>query len=123
MRRSGVLAVAVLVAASAAASGSARARVILHGTVNADGTVVLRDGVGHVFTEGTPGMFFITVTDKSSRDDFHLTGPGVDVVMSGTQFVGGKAVGLRLQAGTFHYRSDARPHSTPRTFVLKKQVI
>jgi len=126
MHRFVVLAVVVVVAGAGAVSGRARpgghtwGRFIIHATVNADGTVLLRDGVGHLFTTGLPGMYLITVTDRSTHDDFHLTGPGVDVVVSGRQFVGGTSIDLALHAGSYRYRSDSRPHSPGRTFVLKQ---
>jgi hypothetical protein len=65
-------------------------------------------------------MYLITVTDRSTRDDFHLTGPGVNVVISGPQFVGGTSIDLALHAGNYRYRSDARPRSPGRTFVLEQ---
>ena len=125
MLRVAVLAVALVVGGTAAGSGQARpsghtfGRFIIHGTVNPGGTVVLRNGLGDMFTRGLPGMYLITVSDRSNHDDFHLTGPGVNVEISGRQFVGGTSIDLVLHAGTYRYGSATRPLALSRTFVLK----
>ena len=53
-------------------------------------------------TDGlTPGEYTITVSDKSSAHNFHLTGPGVDmkteVVGGGGHVVDGQSAGRRIQ--------------------------
>jgi hypothetical protein len=120
MRRSCTFVVVTVVAAVAAASGMARSHYIVHGTVGSNSTIALKDGVGHAFTEGRAGMYIISVTDKSSHDGFHLVGPGVSLVITGEQFVGGRTVSVTLGPGTHHYVSDAHPRSLRGTFVLKR---
>jgi len=54
------------------------------------------------------GPVVITVHDLSSKDDFHLAGPGVNRRTS----VAGKGTAvwsLKLAAGVYRYRSDAHP--------------
>jgi hypothetical protein len=54
------------------------------------------------------GSVVLTVHDLSSKDDFHLTGPGVNRRTS----VAGKGTAvwnLKLAAGVYHYHSDAHP--------------
>ena len=54
------------------------------------------------------GAVVITVHDLSSKDDFHLTGPGVNRRTS----VAGKGTAvwsLKLAAGVYRYHSDAHP--------------
>ena len=57
---------------------------------------------------GVPYRF--TVTDRSSGHDFHLTGPGVDKVVTGVGFTGTKSVVLKLKKGTYGFVCD--PHSS-----------
>jgi plastocyanin len=57
---------------------------------------------------GVPYRF--TVTDRSSGHDFHLTGPGVNKVVTGVGFTGTKSVILKLKKGTYSFVCD--PHSS-----------
>jgi plastocyanin len=56
-----------------------------------------------------PGNYAIRVTDKASIHDFHLTGPGVNKVITSVGFTGTKTVALALKKGTYTYVCD--PHS------------
>jgi len=56
---------------------------------------------------GVPYRFVIS--DRASVHDFHLTGPGVDKVITGVGFTGTKSVVLTLKKGTYRYVCD--PHS------------
>jgi hypothetical protein len=121
MRHCGVLLVVVLtVMAAATAPSVAAPHYIVRGTVSADGRIALRDGLGNPYVTGGHGMYIITVTDRSPHDDFHLTGPGVNRIITGARFVGVRTIGITLGLGTYHYRSDARPHSRGGTFVLNR---
>jgi plastocyanin len=57
---------------------------------------------------GVPYRF--TVTDRSSGHDFHLTGPGVNKVVTGVGFTGTKSLVLKLRKGTYSFVCD--PHSS-----------
>ena len=50
----------------------------------------------------------LTVTDRSAKDNFHLTGPGVNRATS-KPGRGTFTWKLTLKAGTYVYRSDATP--------------
>jgi plastocyanin len=49
------------------------------------------------------------VVDRAAGHDFHLTGPGVDKVITGVGFLGTKSVVLKLKKGTYRYVCD--PHA------------
>jgi plastocyanin len=62
------------------------------------------------------GRYAITIHDRASIHDFHLTGPGVDkkTSVSGT---GTTKWTLKLKKGTYHFVCD--PHRTIMHGVLK----
>jgi plastocyanin len=62
------------------------------------------------------GTYAITIHDRASIHDFHLTGPGVDkkTSVSGT---GTTKWTLKLKKGTYHFVCD--PHRTIMHGVLK----
>jgi hypothetical protein len=54
------------------------------------------------------GTYCLTVRDRSARDNFHLTGPGVNT-KTGVAFRGTVTVTVRLRRGSYVYRSNATP--------------
>jgi plastocyanin len=56
---------------------------------------------------GVPYRF--TVKDKSSIHDFHLSGPGVNKVITGVGFTGTQSVVVTLKKGTYRFVCD--PHA------------
>jgi hypothetical protein len=58
------------------------------------------------FARGIHGMYRISVRDTSPSNDFHLVGPGVNIVVTGVRFVGPRTVQVTLEPGTYRYRSD-----------------
>ena len=87
----------------------AAAVIALTGTVGPGFTIGLRhDGrlVHHLAT----GRYAITVSDRSPIHDFHLRGPGVNVVITGIDFTGTKRVVVTLRRGTYRYVCD--PHAS-----------
>jgi hypothetical protein len=52
------------------------------------------------------GAAVFTIADKSTRDDFHLSGPGVDK-RTGIPFKGTVTWRVTLRKGTYAFRSDA----------------
>jgi hypothetical protein len=71
-------------------------------------TVTLKTAAGRPVKALTAGRYAIEVRDRSARDNFHLSGPGVNR-RTGVGFRGSSTWTLRLGAGTFRYRSDAHP--------------
>ena len=52
----------------------------------------------------------LVVNDRSSAHDFHLSGPGLNKVITGVGFTGTKSVLLTLRKGTYTFVCD--PHSS-----------
>ena len=106
-----VLLMAVVAAAlSATASGSAAAPTTINGSVGPGFTIALKLN-GKAVTKlkaGRPYRFVIS--DQANIHDFHLSGPGVDRVITAVDFVGTKSVVLKLKKGSYRYQCD--PHST-----------
>jgi hypothetical protein len=53
------------------------------------------------------GLYTVVVNDRSSDDNFHLVGPGVDR-STGVKSMGSVTWRVRLRIGRYRYRSDAR---------------
>lgn len=102
------LAVAVLVIAVVAAGSAGAASRTVTGTVGPGFTIALKLG-GKKVTRLKAKTYRFRVTDKSSMHDFHLSGPGVDKVITGVGFKGTKTVTVKLRKGTYRYVCD--PHS------------
>ena len=114
------LAAAVLAAAGCGGSGSSEGS----GTTGATGTTetttggaggsTLQGSVGPGFeisldqTAVAAGTYTLTVDDRASSHNFHLTGPGVDV-MTEVGEEGTKTFTVELQPGTYTFVCD--PHS------------
>jgi len=52
------------------------------------------------------GKAILTIRDRSAKDNFHLTGPGVNK-KTGVKFTGTVKWTVTLKAGTYTFRSDA----------------
>jgi plastocyanin len=101
----GVVALALVAVAPVGAAPSATK---LTGTVGPGFTITLKKGTTKV-TKLKPGAYTITVNDKSSMHNFHLTGPGVNkkTSVAGT---GTKTWSVTLKKGTYRYVCD--PHAS-----------
>jgi plastocyanin len=82
----------------------------LFGTVGPGFTITLKDAKGKTVKTLKAGKYTIVVSDKSSIHDFHLTGPGVDAVITGIGFTGTRTVTLTLRKGKYSFVCD--PHSS-----------
>jgi plastocyanin len=100
-----MLAVAALVTVGSATA----APKTVNGTVGPGFTISLKLG-GKKVTRLKATTYAFKVTDKSSIHDFHLSGPGVNKVITGIGFKGTKTVTIKLRKGTYRYRCD--PHSS-----------
>jgi plastocyanin len=101
----GVSAVALVAVAPLGAAPSATN---LTGTVGPGFTITLKKGTTKV-TKLKPGAYTITVNDKSSIHNFHLTGPGVNKKTS-VSATGTKKWTVTLKKGTYKFVCD--PHAT-----------
>jgi len=103
----------VVVAGGALAIGSgspaSTAPTTVDGTVGPGFTITLRMN-GHNVTRlkaGTP--YRLVISDRADIHDFHLSGPGLDRVLTGVGFEGTKSFVLRLKKGSYRYACD--PHA------------
>jgi len=75
-------------------------------TVGPGATITLKRPNGKVLKSTKRGRYRITVRDRASAHDFHLTGPGVNR-RTGVPFVGTKVWTLTLKAGVYRFVCDA----------------
>jgi plastocyanin len=57
-----------------------------------------------------PGSYTITVKDKANAHNFHLSGPGVNKVITTVPFVGTKKITVTLKKGSYKFVCD--PHAS-----------
>jgi plastocyanin len=81
----------------------------LTGVVGPGFTITLKQGTKKV-TSLKAGKYMLKVVDKSNIHNFHITGPGLNKVVTSTPFVGSKTISITLKAGTYRYVCD--PHKT-----------
>jgi plastocyanin len=110
MRTSLTVVVASVALAAALAIGGAAlaAPPTVQGTVGPGFTISLKKAGKKVVTLKA-GRYTFVVADRSSSHDFHLSGPGVDKVVTGVGYTGTKRVAVTLKKGTYRYVCD--PHS------------
>jgi plastocyanin len=75
--------------------------------VAAGGVVSLRKA-GAAVPSLAPGRYLIAVADTSKKENFHVTGPGVNT-KTGLAFKGAKTLAVTFKRGVYRYRSDAHP--------------
>jgi plastocyanin len=104
-----VVAVAVAAAALAATGGgSAATAKTINGTVGPGFTITLTMH-GKKVTKLKAGTYRFAISDRSSIHDFHLSGPGVNRVLTSVEYTGAKSVLLTLKKGSYRFVCD--PHS------------
>jgi plastocyanin len=108
-RRSLLLGAVAATALAAAGGGSAAAAKTVNGTVGPGFTIGLAIQGKKVtkLKAGTPYRFVIR--DRAAIHDFHLTGPGLNRVLTSVPFTGTKSFVLRLRKGSYRFVCD--PHS------------
>lgn len=82
---------------------------VVKGTVGPGFTISLSSG-GKKVTSLKAGTYRFEVSDRSASHDFHLTGPGLNKVITGVGFQGTKSVIVKLRRGTYRYVCD--PHAS-----------
>jgi plastocyanin len=82
----------------------------VQGSVGPGFTISLTLGGKKVSTlkKGVPYRF--AISHRSSIHDFHLTGPGINRVLTSVEFTGTKSVVLTLRKGTYRFFCD--PHAS-----------
>jgi plastocyanin len=110
-RRGSWLLAAVAAAALAVTSiGSTATVKTVKGTVGPGFTIGLTLNGKKVkkLKAGTPYRF--AISDRSSSHDFHLTGPGINRVLTSVGFSGTKSYTLTLKKGSYRFQCD--PHAS-----------
>jgi plastocyanin len=79
-------------------------------------TITLKRPDGSLVTHLSPGTKHITVRDRASGHNFHLTGPGGVDRRTGVSFVGTRRWTVTLSPGTYTYLCDVHPSTMRRTF-------
>ena len=105
-----VVAVAVAAAALAATgNGSAATAKTVNGTVGPGFTIGLTMQGKKVTKLKAGTAYRFVISDRSDIHDFHLSGPGLDRVLSSVEETGTKSFVLRLKKGSYRFRCD--PHA------------
>lgn len=94
-------------ALAAAPAQGGKAPTKLTGIVGPGFTITLTKGGKRVKTL-PPGKYALTVVDKATNHNFHLTGPGVNL-KSGVAAKGTKTYPITLKRGTYRFVCD--PHA------------
>jgi plastocyanin len=106
-----ILALLSLVAAATlvlSAPAGAAPRVV-NGSVGPGSTISLTSG-GKKVTSLKAGTYRFDVSDRSPIHDFHLSGPGVNKVITTVSFQGRRSVTVKLKRGMYRYVCD--PHAS-----------
>jgi len=103
-----LIAVAVVAFAATGPTAAAPAQTVT-GTVGPGFTIALTKGGRPLALKAhTPYRFVIA--DHSDIHDFHLSGPGIDRVLTSVSFQGTKSYTLRLGKGAYSFFCD--PHAS-----------
>jgi len=109
-RTRSLLLVAIAAAALAATgSGSAASTKTVNGTVGPGFTIRLTMHGKKVTKLKAATPYRFVISDRSSIHDFHLSGPGLNRVLSSVEETGTKSFVLRLKKGSYRFVCD--PHS------------
>ena len=82
---------------------------VVNGSVGPGFTISLTSG-GKRVTSLKAGTYRFDVSDRSPIHDFHLSGPGVNKVITAVSFQGRRSVTIKLKRGTYRYVCD--PHAS-----------
>ena len=109
--RSSLLVAAAVVAAALAASGSGSAATAktVNGTVGPGFTITLTMRGKNVTKLKAGTAYRFVISDRSSIHDFHLSGPGLNRVLTGVEYTGTKSFVMKLKKGSYRFVCD--PHS------------
>lgn len=99
----------VAMAALALAATAAAATPKLNGTVGPGFTITLTMH-GKKVTKLKAGTYRFVISDSSDIHDFHLSGPGLNRVLTAVDFTGTKSFSLTLKKGSYHFQCD--PHAS-----------
>ena len=107
--RSWLVAAVAAAALAATGSGSAASAKTINGTVGPGFTIGLTMNGKKVTKLKARTPYRFVISDRSSDHDFHLSGPGLNRVLTGVGYTGTKSFVLRLKEGSYRFVCD--PHS------------
>jgi len=99
----------LLLALSSTASAASTPKTVV-GTVGPGFTINLTLGGKKVTTLKQGVRYRFVISDRASIHDFHLSGPGLNRVLTSVTFTGTKSVVLTLRKGVYRYVCD--PHAS-----------
>jgi plastocyanin len=99
---------AAVAALAAAGSGSAATVKTVNGTVGPGFTIGLTMQGKKVTKLKAGAAYRFVISDRSSIHDFHLSGPGLNRVLTSVEYTGTKSFVLRLKKGRYRFVCD--PH-------------
>ncbi len=101
-----------------AVGGGAAAPKVVRGTVGPGFTIGLTLAGEKVSRLKAGTVYRLVVADRSSAHDFHLTGPGVNKVLTDVGFTGSKSAVVTLRKGTYRFVCDPHSSSMRGTFTV-----
>ena len=107
--RSLLLGAVVAAALAATGSGSAAPAKTVNGTVGPGFTIGLAMQGKKVTKLKAGTAYRFVISDRSSIHDFHLSGPGLNRVLTGVEYTGTQSFVLRLKKGSYSFVCD--PHA------------
>ena len=109
--RSSLLGAVAVAAAALAASGSGSAATAktVNGTVGPGFTITLTMQGKNVTKLKAGTAYRFVISDRSNIHDFHLSGPGLNRVLTAVEYTGTKSFVLKLKKGSYRFVCD--PHS------------
>jgi plastocyanin len=112
MRRMRYLLTGAVAAAALAATGSSTAASVktVTGTVGPGFTISLTVDGKNVTKLKAGVPYHFVIRDRADIHDFHLSGPGLNRVLTSVEFVGTKTLVLRLKKGSYSFVCD--PHAS-----------
>jgi len=82
----------------------------VNGTVGPGFTITLKQSGSKVTKLKAGVQYRFVISDQSSIHDFHLSGPGIDKVITAVDFTGTKSIVVKLKKGTYSFKCD--PHAS-----------
>ena len=91
---------------------------VVNGSVGPGFTISLTSG-GKKVTSLKAGTYRFDVSDRSPIHDFHLSGPGVNKVITAVSFQGRRSVTVKLKRGMYRYVCDPHASFMKGSFTVK----
>ena len=101
-----LLSAVAAVALAATGSGLAASAKTVTGTVGPGCTIGLSMHGKKVTRLKAGTAYWFVIRDRSSIHDFHLSGPGLNRVLTSVPFIGTKSFVLRLRKGSYRFVCD-----------------